>query len=134
MHQQSLMWLSPIVLEKHLQDNTFFDIDQKYQGHMKCFPVSSTLCELCTSKVLGSYVQRLIRCIYKKIHYLTFDHDPGPSPKIMLLLRHKNLKLAWRLPNSYNVSSQRNNLIKLTPYDESKKMAHDSQIVRLTCV
>ena len=34
------------------------------------------------------------------------------------------VKLAWRLPNYCNVSPQRNNLIKLTPYDETKKMAH----------
>ena len=40
------------------------------------------------------------------------------------------LKLEWKLPNQYSVSSQRNNRIKLTHYDETKKMAHDSQIVR----
>ena len=34
------------------------------------------------------------------------------------------------LPNYCNASSQRNNLIKLTLYDETKKRAHDSQIVR----
>ena len=43
---------------------------------------------------------------------------------------HKNVKLARRLPNYCNVSSWRNNLIKLTHYDETEKMAHDSQIVR----
>ena len=36
----------------------------------------------------------------------------------------------WRLPNYCNVSSQRNNLIKLTHYDYIKKRAHDSQIVQ----
>ena len=36
----------------------------------------------------------------------------------------------WRLPNYCNVSSWRNNLIKLIHYDETKKRAHDSQIVR----
>ena len=35
-------------------------------------------------------------------------------------------------PSLCNVSSQRNNLIKLTHYDETKKMAHDSKIVRAT--
>ena len=53
-------------------------------------------------------------------------------------LRHrfcccKNTKivyLVWRLPNYCNVSSKRNNLIKLTHYDDTKKRAHDSQIVR----
>ena len=34
------------------------------------------------------------------------------------------------LPNECNVLSQRNNQIKLTHYDVTKKMAHDSQIVR----
>ena len=31
--------------------------------------------------------------------------------------------LAWEPPITYNVSSQKNTLIKLTHYDESKKMA-----------
>ena len=51
------------------------------------------------------------------------------SPFILLLLKHKNVKLEWRLPNYCNVSSWRNNLIKLTQYDDTKKSAHDSQIV-----
>ena len=33
-------------------------------------------------------------------------------------------------PNYGNVKSWKNNLIKLTHYDETKKMAHNSQIVR----
>ena len=33
-------------------------------------------------------------------------------------------------PMQYNTSSQRNNLIKLTHYDENKKRASDSQIVK----
>ena len=32
----------------------------------------------------------------------------------------KNVKLAWRLPNLCNVSSQRNNPIKLTHYDNKE--------------
>ena len=48
----------------------------------------------------------------------------------MLLLNTNNIKLALRLPNSFNASSQRNKLIKLTHYDETKKMALDSQIAR----
>ena len=69
MHQQSLMLLHPMVKEKmNLQEKTLFDL----QGHTKCCPVPSTLCELCTSKVLYCYIPRLMRiCIYKKIHYLT---------------------------------------------------------------
>ena len=51
------------------------------------------------------------------------------TPQIILLLKHSNVKLAWRLPNYCNVSSWRNNLIKYTYYDQAKKMAHDSQIV-----
>ena len=38
-------------------------------------------------------------------------------------------QLAWRPSYYYNVLSWRNTLIKLTHYDETKKMAHDSQIV-----
>ena len=41
----------------------------------------------------------------------------------------KLVKLTWRLPYYCNVSSLRNNLSKLTHYDETKKRAHDSQIV-----
>ena len=36
---------------------------------------------------------------------------------------------ARRLPKYCYVSSQRNNLIKLSHYDEKKKLAHASQIV-----
>ena len=39
--------------------------------------------------------------------------------------------LAWRLHNYCNVSSQRNNLIKLTHYGETKKRVHDLQIVKV---
>ena len=42
----------------------------------------------------------------------------------------KNVKLALRLPNYCNVLSWINNLIKLTRYHETKKKAHDSEIVR----
>ena len=69
MHQQSLMLLHPMVEEKmYLQENTLFDL----HGHTKCCPAPSTLCDLCTNKVLYCYIPRLRRrCIYKKIHYLT---------------------------------------------------------------
>ena len=52
------------------------------------------------------------------------------SPKMLLLLKTNFCKLAWRLPNLCNASPLRNNLIKLTHYDGTKKMAHNSQIVR----
>ena len=38
---------------------------------MKCWPVPSTSCDLCTSKVWCCYIPWLRRCIYKKKHYLT---------------------------------------------------------------
>ena len=41
----------------------------------------------------------------------------------------QNVELAWRIPNYYSASSKRQP-IKLTHYDETGKMAHDSQIVR----
>ena len=51
MHQQSLKWLSPIVLDMHLQENTLFDLDFE-----KCSQVSSTSCDLCTCTVYSCYV------------------------------------------------------------------------------
>ena len=36
----------------------------------------------------------------------------------------------WRISNYCNVPSKRNNIIKLTHYDETEKRAYDSQIVR----
>ena len=47
-----------------------------------------------------------------------------------MLSKRINVKLALRLSNYCNVSSQRNNQIKLTNYDDKKERAHDSQIVR----
>ena len=48
------------------------------QGHTKCCPVPSTSCDLCTGKIWSCYFQKFMRrCIYKKIHYLTFDLDLG---------------------------------------------------------
>ena len=49
---------------------------------------------------------------------------------VLIMLKHKHVKLAWRLPNYCNVSPGRNNVIKLTHYDETKKRAHDLKIVR----
>ena len=42
----------------------------------------------------------------------------------------RNAQLEWKPSNYCNVSSWRNTLIKLTHYDETKKRAHDSEIVR----
>ena len=42
--------------------------------------------------------------------------------------QNHRLKLAWRLPYYCNVSSQRNNIIKLTHYDETaERLETDSQ-------
>ena len=40
------------------------------------------------------------------------------------------LKFACRTPYYFNVSSKRNNIIKLTHYDETEKRAHDTHIIR----
>ena len=48
------------------------------QGHMKCCLVPSTSCDLCTGKIWSCYLQNIMRrCVFKKIHYLTFDLDLG---------------------------------------------------------
>ena len=67
MHQQRLMSLHPTVKENmHLQENILFDLD------LKCCPMPSTSCDLCTYSVWSYYVKRFRRrCIHKKIHYLT---------------------------------------------------------------
>ena len=79
MHQQSLMLLHPRVKEKmHLQENALFDLDLGGQGHMKCCPVPSTSCNLCTYRVWSYHTKRFrTRGIYKKIQYLTFNLDLG---------------------------------------------------------
>ena len=41
-----------------------------------------------------------------------------------------NAQNCWRFFSQCNASSQRNNLIKITHYDETMKRANDSQIVR----
>ena len=44
------------------------------QGHMKCCLVPSTSCDLCTCKIWSCFFKKFMRrCVYKKIHYLTFD-------------------------------------------------------------
>ena len=59
--------------------------------HKHC-PVPSTLCDLCTCKVWSCYVKWFCRrCIYKKIHYLTFDL---PSTLYIICIMHlQNLKM-----------------------------------------
>ena len=47
-------------------------------GYTKSHQVPSTSCEVCTGKIWSCYFQKFMRrCIYKKIHYLTFDLDHG---------------------------------------------------------
>ena len=44
--------LHPRVKQKmHLQENALFDLGLGGQGHMKCCPVPSTSCDLCTYRV-----------------------------------------------------------------------------------
>ena len=43
--------------------------------------------------------------------------------QILVVIKAQNVKVAWRPPNYCNVSSQRNNLIKLTHFDETEKPA-----------
>ena len=72
MHIQSLKLLHPTNWEEmHLQENTLFDHWPwpRSQGQ-----TSSPVCDLCTCTVWSCYLQRFgRRCIYKKIHYMTFD-------------------------------------------------------------
>ena len=59
----------------HLQENTVFDLWPWPWGqcHLR-FCLLSTSCDQCTCKFWSCYIQRFRRrCIYKKIHYLTFD-------------------------------------------------------------
>ena len=70
MHRQNLkLLLRKVYEEMHLQENTLFDLWPWPwgQGHTKCHPVPSTLCDLCTYKVSSCYVQRFRRRYnYKK--------------------------------------------------------------------
>ena len=77
MHGQNLKMLLPKHYEEmHFQENTLFDLWSWPwgQGHTKCRPVPLTSCDLCTGKIWSCYFEKFMRrCIYKKIHYLTFD-------------------------------------------------------------
>ena len=55
---------------------------------------------------------------------------PNLCPRFCCCWSTRNVQLAWRPSNECNVSSWRNTLIKLTHHDETKKRAHDSQIVK----
>ena len=64
--------------ERRFQENTLFDHWPWPwgQGHTKRRPVPLTSCDLCTGKIWSCYFEKFMRrCIYKKIHYLTFDLD-----------------------------------------------------------
>ena len=57
-----------------------FDLDLRVKVTIK---VPSTPCDLCTCKVRSEYIKWLRRrCIYKKIHHLTFEVDPNPKVKV----------------------------------------------------
>ena len=58
--------------------------------------IPSTLCDLCTSKVLSCCIHRFRRsCIYKKIHYLTFDLAllQKRLPCTLYIMRHIQLQI-----------------------------------------
>ena len=58
----------------HLQQNTVLNLGLRGKCHMNCCPVPSISYDLCTCKCWSCVVQRFSRrCIYKKMHYLTFD-------------------------------------------------------------
>ena len=75
----ALFVLCPRVREEmHLQKLHYltFNLDPQGQGHTTCCSLPSTLCDLCTCNVCSCYMQWFMRrCIYKKIHYSTFDLD-----------------------------------------------------------
>ena len=55
---------------------------------------------------------------------------PNSRPRLCCCKNTKNVWFVWRFPKYYIVPSQRNNLIKLSPYDEINKRAHYLQKVR----
>ena len=81
MRRQNLKLLLPKHYEeRRFQKNTLFDHWPWPwgQGHTKRRPVPLTSCDLCTGKIWSCYFENFMsRCIYKKIHYLTFDLDLG---------------------------------------------------------
>ena len=93
MYLQSLKLLWPTVKKMHLQENTLFDLwlwpqGLGGQGYMKCCPLPSISCDLCTGKVWICYIPLLRRCIYKKIHYLILtlgsrSQECCPVPSIL---------------------------------------------------
>ena len=99
MHRQNLKLLLPTVCEEmRLQENTLFDLWPWNwgQGHTKHHPVPLTSCDLCTGKIWSCYSQKFMRrCIYKKIHYLTFrSHEMSPSSIYIMRSMHlQSLKL-----------------------------------------
>ena len=63
----------------HLQQDILFDLwhwpfsfGSRAQKMFCSTNIPPTSCDLCNCKVWSCYVQRSRRCIYKKIHYLTF--------------------------------------------------------------
>ena len=81
MGRQNLKLLLPKHYEeRRFQENTLFNHWPWPwgQGHTKRRPVPLTSCDLCTGKIWSWYFEKFMRrCIYKKIHYLTFDLDLG---------------------------------------------------------
>ena len=102
---QGLKLLRPTVKEEmHLQDNTLFNLWPWGQGHINGFSVPSTPCGLFTCKVWACYIQLLrSRCIYKKIHYSTFDLDLGV--KVTWMVAQYPLHHVAYLPARFEVAT-----------------------------
>ena len=84
------------------------------QGHIRCCPVPSKSCDLCTYRVWSYYIKSFRRrSIYKKIQYSTFDsrsHEMLPSTLyIMWPIQLQSLKLL-RLTVKEEIQLQENTL------------------------
>ena len=77
MQLRTLKLLCPMVKEKVFTRKYIIWPWLQGQGHMKCCLVPSTSCDLCTCKIWSCYFKKFMRCVYKKIHYLTFDLGLG---------------------------------------------------------
>ena len=107
MHRQNLkLLLSKHYEEMRFQENTLFDLWPWPwgQGHTKRRRVPLTSCDLCTGKIWSCYFEKLMsRCIYKKIHYLTFDLDLGV--KVTWNVTQYPLHLVIYAPTKFEVAT-----------------------------
>ena len=100
MHLKTLKLLCPMVHEEmNLQENALFDFWSWPCGQCptKHCPVPSTSCDLCTCKVWRCNVQQFRRCIFKKIHYLTFDQRSNNVKSRSHETLHSTLYFMWTM-------------------------------------